>query len=1484
MLRNHARKSNWHSLSFNETLTIILLLISVTIPNAHASLSSSFKDRDVDGIDDRVEVFLRLSPLTQDTDGDNIPDSLEFTALSTNAALMVDPNVDTDNEGIRDLLEIYGYYVDGTTIRGLKRIISPVDWEAFKNRSAIDGYPVYFWAANAIESSGLIIDGSNAEEEKLLDVDNVYQAIYNEFIANGLPETHRFIVGSPTELGTIASIIGEFVSIYPPVLPTLNDEPLPVYYTDPSLRSSDWDPYSDHDEVLGLFGASEPATPADDPLIGAIPDITTHLDKFVVTDIKELREANGTLEQRTDVERFTRSESRSRGFTVSISHEWEWTAGPSKVFSHSWQVGASTTNSWTFGTARQTEVREAFGVTAQTTDVAQLNCFAKLQMHMRIANNGSDMATATLPKWYIYIAGTLWQTLSGSEFLGTGPTLRVGDEELFTVLGQSAGDAACLTRDEAHYLSNGGGITISTGLESAEVNYYDENSGVILSGGNWTVYKANYEQHMARINLTVFTTTNTELNKTFWVRAYDKTNNLPDMQLSVKEVLEKAYTPVNCNTIGYPNKSLCLQTDNDGYILLSDESNFDFQFFDNEGQPLDIEAAAAAYQALAGDPNTDLLSISLPRGTFLTIDDYSARAPEFASIDAIVEQYNQTDGQHLEIRAVVSDYYGIDTVQFCKSDNDCHDMSPPPLSNQSENPANGYYTLVLTDYALQGTEYLTATNVVGNATTQSPTNFYLSLVESAYNRVDSYSKRLTDINQWLSDLAVLNVADPSAYQEIFDNNLMDDEATITATYQILLDSLNQAKEACAFNNAQALDDAETLLAQKTACDDAVNAYEQALANNPIRAYNPYKIPLKNILIADDKGIAKHSGSGEPSHEQDCHLNNLDVVTGMQIGYNAGGSATNGTRLYYRTIKRTDTTDPLYTWSAVKSKTCGDSTDIGEKQWIAEKDALHNNTLSAITDFGWSVKAGDVDKFCVVYWEFDLNKASFVGDYNDYCSGTSGWSGIEARSNHTAYTPGGNPGPRPEAMNDIFTNARYAAAQATYARHFRYAFAYQNIPASHNLVHGRKYRIRANNGKLLTLVGIQDASRNIALQSANNQDDQIWIVDIVNDREFRLRPKSFNGYLARPNLDGAGGNFVSVIRASDDDETTVDHNQHWRLKRDLDKYSINSVVNFKSLSRQSLGLETESPSMKQRWVFDPIIDDNKSLTVELESLAGQSTFSPFIVQNDTTASSGQYVVWPNNGSNRSFDPATSNSTAGRMRISFNLSHAADVQFDIRVNMPGGGNDSFWYRLDYGNWQRHNSPTSGYRTKTPKTFTNLAAGPHTLTISRREDGAQLDTVMLTTSAGTISRVDSLTVELESLSGQSNFSPLVVQNDTTASSGQYVVWPNNGDQSFGTPTVSANGQMQINFNLSQTADVQFGIRVNMPGGVNDSFWYKLDSGTWNRYNNITNGWLFKTPMTFTNLPAGSHTLRIVRREDGAKLDVVRLTASAGTIGTSQ
>jgi beta-xylosidase len=142
--------------------------------------------------------------------------------------------------------------------------------------------------------------------------------------------------------------------------------------------------------------------------------------------------------------------------------------------------------------------------------------------------------------------------------------------------------------------------------------------------------------------------------------------------------------------------------------------------------------------------------------------------------------------------------------------------------------------------------------------------------------------------------------------------------------------------------------------------------------------------------------------------------------------------------------------------------------------------------------------------------------------------------------------------------------------------------------------------------------------------------------------------------------------------------------------------------------------------------------------------------------------------------------------------------------------------------------------------------------------------------------------LEIEMESVSGQYNFSPLSVEYDGNASGGRYVVWPNDGSNQYNnSASDSATGQAAYTFTLSETASVEFEIVADFANGNDDSFYYKMDSGPWNTQNNVsTSGWEIIGVTVFNDLSAGSHTLTIERREDGAKMDKIILTATSGSL----
>jgi hypothetical protein len=126
-----------------------------------------------------------------------------------------------------------------------------------------------------------------------------------------------------------------------------------------------------------------------------------------------------------------------------------------------------------------------------------------------------------------------------------------------------------------------------------------------------------------------------------------------------------------------------------------------------------------------------------------------------------------------------------------------------------------------------------------------------------------------------------------------------------------------------------------------------------------------------------------------------------------------------------------------------------------------------------------------------------------------------------------------------------------------------------------------------------------------------------------------------------------------------------------------------------------------------------------------------------------------------------------------------------------------------------------------------------------------------------------------------------PMRKVNDTSASGGVHIaVAP--GTSTAGSPP--SNGQGVISFSVPRAGTYKVWGRVIAATDADDSFWVRVDGGTWTNWNNIPTGssWHWddvhngasgNTLVTY-NLAAGNHTLTIAYREDGARLDKVLIT----------
>jgi dienelactone hydrolase len=117
-----------------------------------------------------------------------------------------------------------------------------------------------------------------------------------------------------------------------------------------------------------------------------------------------------------------------------------------------------------------------------------------------------------------------------------------------------------------------------------------------------------------------------------------------------------------------------------------------------------------------------------------------------------------------------------------------------------------------------------------------------------------------------------------------------------------------------------------------------------------------------------------------------------------------------------------------------------------------------------------------------------------------------------------------------------------------------------------------------------------------------------------------------------------------------------------------------------------------------------------------------------------------------------------------------------------------------------------------------------------------------------------------------------------DTEASNDKYIVVKSGLNSTAAAP--GENGLLTIKFTVDSAATYNFVARVNCPTADDDSYWVKVDNGTFANANGLNgSGWQW-VRLVSANLSVGEHTLTIGYREDGAKLDKILVTTSGATI----
>ena len=277
---------------------------------------------------------------------------------------------------------------------------------------------------------------------------------------------------------------------------------------------------------------------------------------------------------------------------------------------------------------------------------------------------------------------------------------------------------------------------------------------------------------------------------------------------------------------------------------------------------------------------------------------------------------------------------------------------------------------------------------------------------------------------------------------------------------------------------------------------------------------------------------------------------------------------------------------------------------------------------------------------------------------------------------------------------------------------------------------------------------------------------------------------------------------------------------------------------------------------------------------------------------SAASNGKYVV-VRSGNSYSAPPA--NTVDNRIRFVISSPIANVYHLFARINAPSNLDDSYYIRLNDGDWQPWKSGIAqgdGFRWNRLPGQLELRAGTNTVDFAYREDGAQLDKLYLSpvqngaapqgfgetgTNCGTPADIW-MEAECAELAGN-----WVNYKTTAASRNLGVAFVGQNDMNVPTTT---DRQISFPVFLEQGATYHLFLRMNAFDRGHNSVWVKVDGGSWIKFWREVGGAELLTQghewrkvnhdgkdRSF-KLAAGQHTITIANREAGTEIDKLYLS----------
>ena len=558
--------------------------------------------------------------------------------------ILSDIEVDTDGDGIYDHQESNGfYYLDGEFFT-LERVMTEQQWSQFSQLEEDGVEPPqnkrspFKLAYKTMNDNDFV--RSAGDGEVIINFDKLINHLSAAF-KDEYGDTHRFYKSGSNVAGSFRNILLRLNQDYDVLEPTYFDgDPIPYYFTNPDIKSSDRDPYTDYEEAISSFITGNVTLVH--PSVSAFPVIEARLKSYQYTPKQEIRDNSGGKIGSSVTHSVSRSSSQTEGWEASVSATSTVSFTPSVTVTASAGISGSYTSGVEIGNSGQNT--EEFNWSQLT--ISKLDCAADLRFTANVQNMGTAPAEDVELIFQVKIGNRSLPAFAPEFTFSLDPNgIPVPASSDLTY------DAGCISLSELQYLQMGGAISLETTVESAKIPFQGENDELIQFGSEWSTYFSMAANENSRINYSVFDQNEALVTETFYVDPLNR-----NKVLTLRDAIKMTLT-LPCD--GQGRASLCINDNGD--VIRSSQTYVGIVRHD-------ADAPDERLEELLGD-STDALDVKLEPKWEYHIITTKSQYPTLQAVGVEVDDANVT----VVVRA--TDELGMAAVQFCENNVTCFDMS-----------------------------------------------------------------------------------------------------------------------------------------------------------------------------------------------------------------------------------------------------------------------------------------------------------------------------------------------------------------------------------------------------------------------------------------------------------------------------------------------------------------------------------------------------------------------------------------------------------------------------------------------------------------------------------------------------------------------------------------------------------------------------------------------------------------------------------------